>query len=176
MGVVYFRQLFLVPIQGQKEAEKYSLLYLSQRLIAVSQTCEHKSGLELALKGIDMRQQQTKKEADIVDQRRDSRIRVRLFAVVRKILKSRRLSQPHLGITRDMSAEGMYFYTRMKIRKGDRLSLSVHVVSDDFSGDAPPKLEGIGQILRIDKIHKELPVTQLNGVAVQFSHKLAVTF
>jgi len=110
------------------------------------------------------------------DRRGNDRIKVHLFAVMRKIMKCKRLSQPHVGFTRDISAKGAYIYTRMKVRKGDQLFLSVHIVSDGPPGGAPPKLEGTGYILRIDRVHKELPLARLYGVALQFSHEFAVNF
>ena len=110
------------------------------------------------------------------ERRRKARIKIHLFTVVRKIMKSKGLSRPHIAFTRDISSDGLYFYTRMKTEAGDHLCLSVYFVSDAQLGGTTPRLEGIGSISRIDSIHKELPLSHLNGVAVQFAHELAVTF
>jgi hypothetical protein len=111
-----------------------------------------------------------------LEKRRNARMRIHLFTVVRKILGSKHLSRPHIGFTRDISINGIYFYTRMKIKRGDSLCLTVHVVSGASSGGPPPKLEGDGLIVRIDRIHKEFPIAKMNGVAVRFTSELAVTF
>jgi hypothetical protein len=111
-----------------------------------------------------------------IERRRNGRIKVHFFTVARRIVKSKQLCQPHIGMTRDISADGMYFYTRMKMKRGDLLALAVHVISDGPPGRILPKLEGTGEILRIERIGAGLPLAQLKGVAVQFSCELAVSF
>jgi hypothetical protein len=118
---------------------------------------------------------ESRRNVKTMERRRNGRIKVHFFTVARRIAKSKRLSQPHIGMTRDISADGVYFYTRMKMKRGDLLALAVHVVSDTPSG-VPPKFEGIGEILRIDRIRAGLPLAQLKGVAVQFSGELAISF
>jgi hypothetical protein len=110
------------------------------------------------------------------ERRQNARVKLHFFVVIQKKLKSKRLSQPHIGFTRDISINGLYFYTRMRIVNGENLSLCIYFVSDGSSGVVSPKLEGIAYTLRIEQIYRNLPLPYLNGVAAQFLQGLVVTF
>ena len=64
----------------------------------------------------------------------------------------------------------------MRVVSGENLSVCVYFVSDGASKVVSPKLEGVASTLRIEQIYRDLPLSQLNGVAAKFSQGLAVTF
>lgn len=111
------------------------------------------------------------------ERRKDARMEAHLFTVFRRLPKKKKeAGVPEVGYTRDISVGGVYFYTQSDVKKGERVSLAVHVTSDWAEGGSPPKLEGEGKVLRVERARTGLPPNDLRGVAVQFAQEVAVSF
>jgi hypothetical protein len=98
------------------------------------------------------------------------------FTVFNRFGKEPAEPVPQVGYTRDISAGGVYFFTRSDVEQGMDLSLTIHLSRDWEQESYPPKLEGDGKIIRIENDRQDLPVGYINGVAVQFAGKVEVSF
>ena len=111
----------------------------------------------------------------LADKRDHQRRELNLLTALRRFLGKDTLP-PQIGVTRDISAGGVYLYTRGEIKKGEYVSLIFHLASDWAEGGAPPRLEAEGQVLRVEKNGGVSAVNGGRGVAVKFTEELAVSF
>ncbi len=98
-----------------------------------------------------------------------------LFTVFRRV-QEKEVGFPQVGYTRDISTEGVYFYTQDKLDKGDQIDLMIHLTCDWAEGGSPPKLEGRGNVLRVERTRKHLPLPVSTGIAVHLKQGLAISF
>ena len=109
------------------------------------------------------------------ERRKYPRREAHLFTVFRRLLK-KEVGAPQIGYTRDISTEGVYFYTQDKVEKGDQIDLTIHLTTDWAEGGNPPKLEGKGNVLRVERTRKPSPLPVSTGVAVRVKERLAISF
>jgi len=109
------------------------------------------------------------------ERRKSPRREAHLFTVFRRFL-TKEVGPPQIGYTRNISTEGVYFYTQDKVEKGDEIDLTIHLTSDWAEGGNPPKLEGKGNVLRVERTRKPLPLPVSTGVAVHLTEGLAISF
>lgn len=108
------------------------------------------------------------------EKRKYSRKEAHLFTVFIRSGSGEELPLPQIGYTRDISAGGAYFFTQSEVDEGDHVSVTVHLTADWAEGGNPPRLEGEGTILRVEKARKAFPSIDVTGAAVQFARELAV--
>lgn len=111
----------------------------------------------------------------VEEKRKHPRREAHFFAVFRRFLK-KEVGPPQIGYTGNISAEGVYFYTQNKVKKGDQINLTIHLTFDWAEGGKPPKLEGKGNVLRVERSRKLLPLPISTGVAVHVKEGLAISF
>lgn len=111
----------------------------------------------------------------VVERRTHPRVKADFFLVFQRLPRSRE-SSPEVGFARDVSSEGVYFYTLGHIEKNDRVSLTVHVNSMWMESGGPPTIAGEGQVIRVEKTTQTFSPRAVSGVAVRMREELAVTF
>jgi len=102
-------------------------------------------------------------------------MRVNFFTVFRRLLIQKEEYSPEIGYTRDISSKNIYFFTRSKIEQGEDIFVSIHTASDWAEGGNPPRLEGTGKIVRVERALDEFPLSEFKGVAVAFDEDLTVS-
>lgn len=109
------------------------------------------------------------------ERRKSMRARANLFLAFKRLSREGKESLPEMGYTRDISRSGMYFYTSGKPKKGEKAVFVVYTGREWTEPGVPPRLEGKGKVLRVERPRKELPPAQFYGVAVQFEEELALS-
>jgi hypothetical protein len=101
--------------------------------------------------------------------RRHLRSGVNFFAVLRRLSKEGD-SLPQIGYTRDISPDGTYCYIQDGLKKGDRIYVIIFVNREVVEGRSPMKVEGEGEVVRVEQACKILQSSAFDGVAVQFKN------
>jgi hypothetical protein len=110
----------------------------------------------------------------IPDKRRHRRTEAQFFTVIRRPLEGEEASLPQAGATRDISAGGLFFYTRSKVKESDDIALTIYPNGGWAERGILPKLEAEGTVLRVEHSHKTHLLDDLTGVAVRFTQELAI--
>jgi len=97
------------------------------------------------------------------------------FTVYRVLPADEETPSSRIGYTADISATGIYLYTRPVLEQGDTISLAIYPCVDGTAGIVLPKLEAEGKVLRVENGQDVHLSEGLVGVAIQFARQPAVT-
>jgi hypothetical protein len=103
-----------------------------------------------------------------IERRKCNRINASYLVVFRPKTPTQKSPIALVGHTRDISAGGLFIYTRSEVEGGGNVALTIYPTGDWREDKVLPKIEVEGRVMRVERAPETYHRGYFNGIAIKF--------